>query len=159
QTLKLPDGKTTSVPVAPGLYVVAAKPHPLFVPGKFAGEALERLAEDGNFQPLLDQAKARKDLSDSGMFVPGQPFAIMATPGDRLSFAAMFVQSNDLFSAPPGGSLALFDKAGRPVSGNLTSRVELYDAGTEVNQAPGAGPDQAPRQPKPNTGAAEHKPI
>jgi len=42
ETLKLPDGKTTNVPIAPGLYVVGAKPNPLFTVGKPAGEALER---------------------------------------------------------------------------------------------------------------------
>jgi hypothetical protein len=41
----------------------------------------------------------------------------------------------------------------------MTSPIGLYDAGTEVNQVPGAGVDQAPRQPKPNTGRAERVPI
>ncbi len=159
ETLKLPDGSTTNVPVAPGVFVVGSQPNALFVPGEFASEALERLAEDGNFEPLLEQMKLRKNLTDVGMFVPGQTFTITAKPGDRLSFAAMFVQSNDLFFAPMDGGIALFDKGGRANMGNWTSRVELYDAGTEINQAPGAGPDQAPRQAKPNTGASEHEPI
>jgi hypothetical protein len=30
--------------------------------------------------------------------------------------------------------------------GDRTVEVVLYDAGTEVNQAPGVGPDQGPRQ-------------
>jgi hypothetical protein len=67
----------------------------------------------------------------------------------------MFVQSNDLFFAPRAGSIALFDSGGRAIHGNVTSQVAPYDAGTEVNQPPGAGPDQAPRQPKPDTGMAE----
>jgi len=159
ETLKLPDGKSTNVPIAPGVYVVGARPSLLFAVGKPAGTALERLAEDGNFQPLLDQAKARKELSAAEMFVPGQAFTIAARPGDRLNFAAMFVQSNDLFFAPKAGGIALFDRNGKPVGGNLTSQIELYDAGTEVNQAPGVGANQAPRQAKPNTGASEHKPI
>lgn len=32
----------------------------------------------------------------------------------------------------------------------------LWDAGTEVNEEPGVGPNQAPRQPAPNTGPSEH---
>jgi hypothetical protein len=30
--------------------------------------------------------------------------------------------------------------------------VQLWDAGSEVNEEPGVGPNQAPRQPAPNTG-------
>ena len=37
--------------------------------------------------------------------------------------------------------------------------ISLWDAGTEVNQEPGLGPDQAPRQKAPNTGASERKPV
>lgn len=159
KTLMLPDGKTSSAPIAPGVYVVASRPNVLFTPGGYADEALERLAEDGNFQPMLDRVSAMKELAASGMFIPGQPFIITASPGDRLQFATMFVQSNDLFFAPSDGGIALFDAGGRAMRGNVTSRVALFDAGTEINQAPGAGSDQAPRQPKPNTGASERVPI
>lgn len=71
----------------------------------------------------------------------------------------MFVQSNDLFFAPKAGGIALFEPGGRAVHGKVTEQVALYDAGTEVNQPPGAGPDQAPRQAKPDTGAIEHVAI
>jgi len=141
KTLRLPDGGTTGAPIAPGVYVVAPTPNVLFTPGGYADEALERLAEDGNFQPLLDKVSAMKGLTASGMFLPGQPFTVTASPGDRLQFATMFVQSNDLFFAPRDGGIALFD------------------SGAEKTQPPGAGPDQAPRQAKPNTGASEHMPL
>jgi len=155
KTLRLPDGGTTNAPIAPGVYVVSSTANVLFTPGGRADEALERLAEDGNFQPLLDKVTAMKGLVASGMFVPGQPFTFRASPGDRLQFATMFVQSNDLFFAPRAGGIALFDTGGRAMHGNVTNQVALYDAGTEVNQAPGAGPDQAPRQARPNTGVSE----
>jgi hypothetical protein len=90
------------------------------------------------------------------MFAPGLEFTVTANPGDRLSFATMFVQSNDKFYAPAGGGLALFDAAGNPVSGDLTDSVRLFDAGTEVDQQPGAGPDQAPRQKGANQGASQN---
>lgn len=159
KTLVLPDGGASGAPIAPGVYVVAPTPNVLFAPGSYADEALERLAEDGNFQPLLDKVAAMKGLTASGMFLPGQPFTFTASPGDRLQFATMFVQSNDLFFAPRDGGIVLFDTGGRAMHGKVTGRVALYDAGTEKNQAPGAGPDQAPRQGKPNTGAAERLPI
>lgn len=159
KTLKLPDGGTSNAPIAPGVFVVSAAPHVLFTPGMQAGEALERLAEDGNFQPMLDRVTAIKDLTASGMFLVGQSFSFKASPGDRLQFVTMFVQSNDLFFAPRNGGIALFDTGGRAMHGKVTSQIELFDAGTEVNQAPGAGPYQAPRQAKPNTGAAERVAI
>ena len=45
------------------------------------------------------------------------------------------------------------------MSGDITSLIYLWDAGTEVNQEPGLGPDQAPRQNAPNTGASERKAV
>jgi hypothetical protein len=158
-TLKLPNGKTANAPIAPGVYAVRKAGNVLFTPGGLADEALERLADDGNFQPMLDKVTELKGLVASGMFVPGQTFTFTAWPGDRLHFATMFVQSNDLFFAPKEGSIALFDSGGRAIHGNVTGQIALYDAGTEVNQPPGAGVDQAPRQVKPNTGKAEHVAI
>jgi hypothetical protein len=64
------------------------------------------------------------------------------------------VQTNDLFFAPATMGIALFN-AGTPVQGNVTAQVMLWDAGTEENQFPGVGPDQAPRQAAANTGAVD----
>jgi hypothetical protein len=95
-----------------------------------------------------------------GPVTPGgaYEFTVSAMPGMKLSFTMMFGQSNDLFYAPDS-AIALFDAKGRPLSGDVTSRLVLWDAGTEVNQEPGIGPDQAPRQKAPNTGRAESKSI
>lgn len=82
-------------------------------------------------------------------------FTVTAPPGSRLSLATMLVQSNDLFYAPGEEGIALFEADGTPRTGDVTSALGLWDAGTEVNQAPGAGPDQAPRQSGPDTGADE----
>jgi hypothetical protein len=108
---------------------------------------------------MLDKVAAMKGLTASGMFLPGQPFMVTASPGDRLQFATMFVQSNDLFFAPRDGGIALFDTGGRAMHGKVTTRVALFDAGTEVNQPPGSGRDQAPRQAGPDTGRAERMPL
>lgn len=158
-TLKLPDGRTIGAPIAPGVYVVARQPNVLFTPGSHADEALERLAEDGNFEPMLAKVSAMQGLTASGMFLPGQPFSFPAAPGDHLQFATMFVQSNDLFFAPRDGGIALFDAGGRAVHGKVTNRVALYDAGTEISEPPGVGVNQAPRQGKPNIGTSERVPI
>jgi len=42
---------------------------------------------------------------------------------------------------PAGSGIELF-KNGTPISGDITSQIILRDAGTEVNQEPGIGPDQ-----------------
>jgi hypothetical protein len=57
---------------------------------------------------------------------------------------------------PREEGIALFDASGKPIAGDITSQILLWDAGTEVNEEPGLGPNQAPLQPAPNTGPAEH---
>ena len=50
----------------------------------------------------------------------------------------------------------MFDSIGKPISGDITSQILLWDAGTEVNEEPGLGPNQPAFQAAPNTGPAEH---
>jgi len=153
-TLKVPGAAAVKAPIAPGVFLVDPAAS-VFEPGKAASAELQALAEDGNFEPLQN-ALAVKFGARSGMFAPGLEFTVTAKPGDRLSFATMFVQSNDKVYAPAGGSLALFDANGAPVTGDLTAVVRLFDAGTEVDQQPGAGVDQAPRQKAANQGADQN---
>lgn len=80
-------------------------------------------------------------------------FEFLGAPGQRLSFATMFIPSNDLFYAPDGDGIALFTEDGMPVTGDVTDQVDLWDAGTEADQEPGVGADQAMRQAGPDTGA------
>jgi hypothetical protein len=68
----------------------------------------------------------------------------------------MFMESNDLFFAPDETGIGLFDDADRPISGDVTDRFILWDAGTEVHQEPGIGAFQASRQPRRQTGFDEH---
>lgn len=86
-------------------------------------------------------------------------FTVDAYPGQYVTFATMFVQSNDWFFAPGPDGIALFDAEDNPIDGDFTNQVSLWDAGTEVDQTPGEGADQAPRQAEPNTGEAENSPV
>ncbi len=173
-TLRLSNGQTAPAPNAPGLWVVHDEPDPLFTAGvKDRDQGLERLAEDGNPSLLATALQNHKGIVASGTFAipvgdampgpatPGKAyeFTFTAEPGQRLTFATMFGQSNDLFLAPGDRGIQLFDSKGDVMSGDITSLVGLWDAGTEVNQEPGLGPDQAPRQKAPNTGASERKPV
>ncbi len=104
------------------------------------------------------------DPNDPMGEVPGAPpiapggayeFDVEAEPGQRLSFASMFVPSNDLFFAPGAEGITLWPADGEPAEGDVTDRVGLWDAGTEPNGQPGQDPDQAPAQDSPDQGADE----
>jgi len=161
------DGFAT--PIAPVIWVVhgdSMGAGVFFTSGEpDRGQGLESLAEDGSpaalAESLMDMNHGVQAVPD-GADVPGPAFPgdsysfrFTAAPGDHLSFAAMFVQSNDLFFAPDENGIPLFDGMGAPIALDRTGLVDLWDAGTEVNQEPGLGGDQAPRQSGPNTGADE----
>ena len=56
----------------------------------------------------------------------------------------MLVHTNDLFFSPSSMGIALFSGT-TPISGDITSKVMLYDAGTEINEIPGVGIHQPAR--------------
>ena len=172
-TLRSKMGGAAPAPNSPGLWILHTGSAPVFASGKAdRGLGLESQAEDGNPAKLAASVKNVKGVVASGVFntpvgddkpgpaLPGKAyeFSFEAHPGERLTITTMFGQSNDLFYAPKDAGIALFDQ-GKPVSGDLTSQLYLWDAGTEVNQEPGFGSSQAPRQSAPNTGAPEKKPV
>jgi len=172
-TLHLSNGETAPAPHSPGVYAVTRLFNPLFRIGRFDnGNGLEQQAEDGNPSMLAASLADNSRVKEYGVFsipvgdtdpgpaTPGKAFefTVTASPGDRLSFTTMFGQSNDLFYAPGIVGIPLF-WGRRPIHGDVTRFIRLWDAGTEVNQEPGLGPDQAPRQSGPNTGESEHKRI
>jgi hypothetical protein len=152
-----------NTPLAPVAYTVHTELDPLFTPGQRASTGLERLAEDGGPGDLLAMvsgdagaAAVGHGASGPGPILPpdgNYSFEIVARPGDHLSLASMMVQSNDWFYALQ--NQPLFDANGEPIVGDFTHVVQLYDAGTEVDQPIGFGSTQAPRQSGPNTGPAE----
>ena len=147
-------------PLSPGVFVVHDGGKPLFTQGALAGPALERQAEDGDPSQLAMGAGTifNTPVGDAspGPATPGKyfSFSFEAAPGDRLSFSSMYGQSNDCFYAPADAGMPLFDGQ-TPVTGDVTNRIYLWDAGTEINEPPGLGPNQAPRQGAPDTGPAE----
>lgn len=172
-TLALSDGGSAPAPTAPVLWVVHTEDDPVFTRGSHdRGEGLESLAEDGSPVELVGSLTGKPGIVAVGAAaVPvgeDQPGPILtgaayhfefdAERGQRLTLVFMFGQSNDVFFANDGDGIDLFDD-GRPISVDITSRLRLWDAGTEVNQEPGAGPDQAPRQSGENTGTSEREPV
>jgi hypothetical protein len=163
------DGSRYTFALSPGFYILTTRGNKLFTVGKRAGRELESQAEDGN--PDLFYKRFLTKVGSINLGVFNKPvdsdmaspifsggafeFTFIATSGTKLDLAMMYGQSNDLFYAPEQ-AIELFDKDGNPVSGDITDLLKLWDAGTEVNQAPGLGSDQGPRQKGPNTGTPEN---
>ena len=162
---------TVPVPLAPGVWVLHRDAAPLFADGEAdRGQGLEAIAEDGDPSALLAYLSGNMMAGDFGVFntpvgaegpgplLPGAvyEFSFKALPGYNLSFATMFVQSNDLFYAPDPAGIALFDADGDAISGDISEALLLWDAGTEVDEEPGTGANQAPRQMGPDTGADQN---
>ncbi len=162
-------------PASPGgwvLYEDGTKP--LFTEGMLDyGDGIEAIAEDGDASvlgsniPTLDGEKAGEVFnmpvgsSSPGPILPGSKyeFTFEARAGDNLSFATMLAATNDVFFAPNDEGIALFDSDGDPINGDVTDQVYLWDAGTEVNEQPGLGPNTVTNQLAPNTGNDENQPV
>lgn len=159
-----------NVLLSPGVWTLTKTgTMPLFEDGMMDfGDGLEGIAEDGSPADLEMSLMMKPEIQDFGVFNtvvgasspspahPGQKYEFMvdAEPGYYLSFASMFAQSNDLFYAFGDMGIPLFSGE-MPVNGDYTSSVYLWDAGTEVNEEPGIGSYQAPRQPMANSGMKE----
>src|SRR5581483_8378097 len=74
--------------------------------------------------------------SKAGPATPGKmyEFSVNAGRKQKLSFATMLAATNDLFFGPDGNGIALYDDHGDPISGDVTSQIHLWDAGTEINE-------------------------
>jgi len=154
-----------TVPLSPGAYAVHSDAVSFFEAGASADAGIEAIAEDGMPGDKVSSVSGVDAVSAAGAFntpegassagplTPGNSysFSVDAEPGDRLSLATMYIQSNDLFYALPADGLPLFD-GDQPIDRDVTGSVALYDAGTEGDQEPGVGLDQAPRQSSLDTG-------
>jgi hypothetical protein len=148
-----------TIPLSPGAYAVFTGSNPLFTGGSAADAGTELIAEDGFPETKDAMLDAMANVSQHGIFdSPGGPdagpaifagetatFTVDARPGDRLQFESMFVQSNDWFFAFADGGIDLFE-GDTPITGDVTDRLALYDAGTEEDTEPGTGADQKPVQ-------------
>jgi len=172
--LSLSNGGTAPFVSAPVFWAIhTGAVNPIFTGGQpESGNGLERLAETGNPEGLVKYLSAVSGVvsagadarpmgaTSDGPLTPGQAyeFEISARPGQVLSLAWMFAQSNDLFYGNDR-PIALFTSEGEPVRGDMTPQVSLWDAGTEVNEEPGLGPHQGPRQKAEDAGTAERNAI
>jgi hypothetical protein len=164
------NGGKWSLAFSPGVAVVHTEKAPIFSAGKKdRSQGLEAQSEDGDPGMLAKSLQGGNGIKSvvafntpvgtgtPGPITPGAAYelTISATRGDRLSLTTMMGQSNDWFYAPAESGIELF-KNGKAIGGDITSQMALWDAGTEVDQEPGIGFDQGPRQKAPNTGEAEN---
>ncbi|OLP19938.1 hypothetical protein BST81_02950 [Leptolyngbya sp. 'hensonii'] len=164
------NGTKWTLDFSPGFWLVSNQTTPLFkAREQDRGQGIEAIAEDGNPTQLAQSFASQPSgvfntavgATKAGGIRPGQvfEFTVTATPGQKLFFVTMFGQSNDWFYAPRESGIALFDTSGQPIQGDVTTQVQLWNAGTEVDEEAGIGPTQGPRQSAPNTGVAENGPI
>jgi len=170
--LGMNNGKLSGVntPFAPGVWAVHTNGKmPLFTNGNAGSAGLEALAEDGDPSKMGASLPTKDGVKSSGVFntpvgasgpapiFPGDKyeFTFKASKGEYLSLAAMYVQSNDLYYSFGQSGIALWN-GDSPISGDLTSSIDLWDAGTEVNEYPGFGANQPVRQSGANTGMDEN---
>ena len=151
-----------TVPLSPGGYAAHSSELQLFQegsPSDAAVSGIEQIAEDGDPSTLVGNLQGNEAITDGGAFAvpegaeeagpigPGGSYTVTvdASQGDQLSIGTMYVQSNDKFYAFQPSGLSLFED-GNPISGDQTGALRLYDAGTEIDEEPGVGLNQAPRQ-------------
>lgn len=166
------NGENVPFALSPGMFVLSEKSAPLFTEGKPARKnGLEMQAEDGDPAGLVASLVSMHHSSNlhgvfntpvgamaAGPIRPGDSFefTFTAAPGMKFFMTQMFGQSNDWFYAPAKDGIALFDAKGNPVTGDITDKFILWDAGTEKDEEIGIGPNQGPRQKGLNIGGDEH---
>lgn len=147
-------------PLAPGVWAIYNAETTSIFDENMADldEGLENLAENGDPSTLATTLGNKSGIISSGTFsvpstsssagplLPGSSytFTVTAEQGAYLNFATMLVHSNDLFYAPSSMGIKLWNGS-MPVSGDVTSQIMLWDAGTELNEEPGVGIHQPAR--------------
>ncbi|NBD07800.1 spondin domain-containing protein [Corallococcus silvisoli] len=148
-----------ATPLSPGIFALHNAAAPLFTEGApDRGQGLELLAETGDVSRLASALSASPPTgvrtsgsfnspvgaSAPGPLLPGHAyeFDVSARPAERLSFAMRFGQSNDWLFGTDEQGIALFDASGTLLTGDVTSRVSLWDVGTELDEEPAVGPHQ-----------------
>lgn len=122
------------------------------------------------FTVTIENVGTQYEFIDAGVFntpvgdtqpgpaTPGKSYEFTFDAGrsQKLSFVTMLAATNDLFFAPDGEGIALYDENGNPITADVTDQVYLWDAGTEVNEEPGVGANTVGNQSAPNTGIEEN---
>lgn len=117
------------------------------VGGDTARDFTVRIENIAPWTVLRGGTQATKTTLVDGPAAPGEAYQLRftAAPGQSISFATMLRESNDWFFATGPDGIPLFE-GGVAVSGDVTSFVQLWDAGTELDQEPAVGDATGVRQ-------------
>lgn len=168
-TIQTGAGQPAVIAFAPAVGAVHSSANPIYSVGAPAGSELETYAEDGDSSALTEKLTNDPGViisllgitpieegAQSSLLLPNNSYRIVfnvENTSASLSFVLQFLQSNDIFVG--GSEIPLFDASGNPMTQDITALLELLDAGTEANQPPGEGADQALSQTQINQGTAE----
>ncbi len=161
-------GDPTDILFAPGILILHTDDFALIEPGApslYPG--FEAMVEDGSNADLIADLDGESGVISAESFaaldasykdspmLPGERAtkSVDAVPGQRITVATMYGESNDVFVAAL--SIPLFDVDENALETDATADLTLWDAGTEINEEPGIGDSQAPRQSAPGSGEDE----
>ncbi len=127
---------TANQPMSPATIIIHQPGYQLWQAGQSASVALEKLAEGGNNQPVLDEAKNHAGFivskAGAGVIPPGGSETLELEVGDATGFsltaAAMLVNTNDAFAGVVSDKIAALAKGER-----FSMAIPVWDAGTEAN--------------------------
>ena len=171
------DGLWVASQVDPGTYPGSAHFSPMvgsthkpglgfWVPGGTASAGLEDVAELGNdttleaevnFQILQDDANAYFEVAGDLFNLPNSGSTTITTDSTfhEITLASMIAPSPDWFVGVYNEPLM----ENGEWKADFSVDLQVWDAGTEVNQEPGVGADQAPRQAGLRCSAARPRPA
>src|SRR5262249_126087 len=169
--LKLSNGKTEPVGVAPVLYVIHTNRAPLFTSGEpDRGKGLEALAEDGPTAPLEKSLKGQPGIvhvgstdtpvgaSSAGDIWPGPHFAFKGTShatrdaGRAAAHHAVLRAAHAAVLRPRGEGPPLFPRRGQPGRRRPPPETPPGGGGPRGQRGPRPRPKQGPAAPPPHHG-------
>ena len=120
-----------------------------------------RIENIAPFTVLKSGVISSKTTGATGALSSGEAYELTLTGGvgHAVSFASMLGESNDWFFGPGPAGIELYDGSGAPRSGDVTSEIRLWDAGTEVDEEPAVGGSTGPQQAAPDQGAPDDDPV
>lgn len=174
RSLVTSDGQGAPVAFSAALFAVHSGISPFYQFGQLNSvNGLESFAEAADPTDLIHSLQTAAGIklfgiaqtpvgqTGAGLLVPGAVYKadLAAHSGDRLSLILSFLQANDVLAGSTDQGIPLFDGNGAPIQGDITAQFGFVDVGTEVNERPGEGPNQDPRQQTPASGTPESDPV
>ena len=139
-----------------------AETEPIFSLGEIASRGLERFAEGSETNTIFADLSANPDVIAFGIMPGGNLEEGCETVGiinifseQALTIMVPALTANDKFWATPPAGLRVFNSQGYLIESQLGTYMNLFDAGTEIDEPPGYGRFQFAAQNDPDEGYAQ----